>query len=411
MKIYHLSDLHFGKSIYGLSMLDDQRYWAQQFINVCKEDAPDAIVIAGDVYDRAAPSGDAVELLDYLLTELAEMDIPVMLIAGNHDSGQRLSFGRSLLAKQNIHIAGTVKKELDHVTLKDSYGPVTFWLLPYTYPDQVIQILGDEDIHTYDQAVRRLLDEQTIDRTQRNVIVSHQNVTANGIETERGGSETMVGGVGQVDYTAYDAFEYAALGHIHRAYPVGRDEVRFAGTPLCYHMNETLQKDKGYTEVVLHAKGEKAEIRQKSIKPLHKMRYLNDTKSAIYALLRDDTGRNEYIGITITDERITPEINNYLKQLLISRGSILMDLLSTHTEFSGEAASAEKEAVETKSLEDLFSDLYTEQRGGMPPEDDEYALMQYAGELVRNMDTHEPLDEKAVTRMVEKALKIGGNAK
>ena len=411
MLIYHLSDLHFGKSIYGLSMLDDQRYWVEQFIKICKEDTPKAIVIAGDVYDRAAPSGDAVELLDYMLTKLAEMDIPVMLIAGNHDSGQRLSFGHSLLAKQNIHISGTAEKKLDHVTLEDEYGPVTFWLLPYTYPDQVIQILGDEDIHTYDQAVRRLLEEQDIDTKQRNVIVSHQNVTANGIETERGGSETMVGGVGQVDYTVYDDFEYVALGHIHRAYPVGRKEVRFAGTPLCYHMNETMQEDKGYTEVILHAKGEEVEIQQKEIKPLHKMRYLKDTKDAIYTLLKDDIGRNEYIGITITDERITPEINNYLKGLLSSRGSILMELLSTYTSFSGEAASAEKEAVETKSLEDLFADLYADQRGGTPPEDDEYALMQYAGEVVRSMDTHEPLNPKSITKMVEKALKIGGNTK
>ena len=411
MKFYHLSDLHFGKSIYGLSMLDDQRYWVEEFIKVCKEDRPKAIVIAGDVYDRAAPSGDAVELLDYMLTQLAEMDIPVMLIAGNHDSGQRLSFGHSLLAKQNIHIAGTAKKELDHVTLEDEYGPVTFWLLPYTYPDQVIQILKDEDIHTYDQAVRRLLEEQNIDTSERNVIVSHQNVTANGIETERGGSETMVGGVGQVDYSVYDAFEYAALGHIHRAYPVGRKEVRFAGTPLCYHMNETLQEEKGYTEVILRAKGEEAEIRQVGIKPLHKMRYLKDTKDVVYTLLKEDSGRSEYVGITITDERITPEINNYLKQLLSARGSILMELLSTHTAFSGETASAEKEAVETKALEDLFADLYADQSGGTPPEDDEYALMQYAGELVRNMDTHEPLDPKMITKMTAKALKIGGNAK
>ena len=410
MKIFHLADLHFGKSIYGLSMLEDQKYWVDQFIQICEKESPDVIVIAGDVYDRAAPSGDAVELLDDMLTQLAEMNISVLLIAGNHDSGQRLSFGHSLLAKQRIHISGIAKKELDHVTLQDDFGPVTFWLLPYTYPDQVIQILKDEDIHTYDQAIRRLLEEQDIDTTQRNVIVSHQNVTANGMEAERGGSETMVGGVGQVDYTAYDSFEYAALGHIHRAYPVGRKEVRFAGTPLCYHMNETLQEEKGYTEVILHDKEEEVEIHQIGIQPLHKMRYLKDTKEGIYRLLKDDKGRNEYIGITITDERITPEINNYLKQLLASRGSILMELMSTFTTFSGEATSADKEAVETKALEDLFADLYADQKGGTPPEDDEYALMQYAGELVRNMDAHEPLEAKDISKLLERALKIGGNA-
>ena len=112
MKIYHLADLHFGKSIYGLSMLDDQRYWTEQFLKLCKDNKPDAVMIAGDVYDRSAPSGDAVSLLDYMITELAEMDIPVLMIAGNHDSGQRLSFARSILNRQHIHIAGTVSKKM-----------------------------------------------------------------------------------------------------------------------------------------------------------------------------------------------------------------------------------------------------------------------------------------------------------
>ena len=194
MKIYHLADLHFGKSIYGLSMLDDQRYWADQFLHYCSENKPDAVVIAGDVYDRSAPSGDAVELLDYFLTKLAEMDIPVFIIAGNHDSGQRLSFGRSMLAKQKIHISGRVEKEIDHFTMDvpDGYGPVTFWMLPYTFPEQVSSVLKDEEIHTYDQAVRKLIEAQNIDLTQRNIILSHQNVTADGKEAERGGSESSL---------------------------------------------------------------------------------------------------------------------------------------------------------------------------------------------------------------------------
>ena len=413
MKIYHLADLHFGKSIYGLSMLDDQRYWADQFLHYCSENKPDAVVIAGDVYDRSAPSGDAVELLDYFLTKLAEMDIPVFIIAGNHDSGQRLSFGRSMLAKQKIHISGRVEKEIDHFTMDvpDGYGPVTFWMLPYTFPEQVSSVLKDEEIHTYDQAVRKLIEAQNIDLTQRNIILSHQNVTADGKEAERGGSESMVGGVGQIDYTVYDPFEYAALGHIHSSYPVGREEVRYAGTPLCYHFSETRQKDKGLIEVILKGKGEDAEIRTVSIDPLHKMRHFEGTRDDIYTLLRDDTGKNEYIGINITDQRITPEINTYLKQLLASRGSILMELLSSYSSFSGNIVSAEKEAAETKPIEDLFADLYAEQNGGTPAEEDEYELMAYVGELVRNQDTHLPLDMKDVNRLLEKAVKQGGEAK
>ena len=206
MKFFHLGDLHFGKSIYGLSMLDDQRYFVEHFLDCCKREAPDAIVIAGDVYDRSAPSGDAVELLDFMLTKLADMGIPVMLVAGNHDSGQRLSFGRSIFSKQNVHIAGTPQKVMEHVTFEnpDGFGPISFWLLPYMYPEMISHIFEDEEIRTYEEALRHIIKVQHIDPAHRNIIISHQNVTANGKEAERGGSESMVGGVGQIDYTAYD---------------------------------------------------------------------------------------------------------------------------------------------------------------------------------------------------------------
>ena len=164
-------------------------------------------------------------------------------------------------------------------------------------------------------------------------------------------------------------------------------------------------------EVILKDKGEDAEIRTVSIDPLHKMRHFEGTRDDIYTLLRDDTGKNEYIGINITDQRITPEINTYLKQLLASRGSILMELLSSYSSFSGNIVSAEKEAAETKPIEDLFADLYAEQNRGTPAEEDEYELMAYVGELVRNQDTHLPLDMKDVNRLLEKAVKQGGEAK
>jgi exonuclease SbcD len=410
MKFYHLADLHFGKSIYGLSMLDDQRYWADQFIELCSNEKPDAIVIAGDIYDRSSPSGDAVELLDYFLTSLAEKNIPVMMIAGNHDSGQRLSFGKTMLSRQNLHIAGIAKKEIEHITFEnlDENGPITFWMLPYTYPEQISLILNDEEIRTYDQAIRKLIELQKIDSDQRNIIIAHQNVIADGKEIERGGSESMVGGVGQIDYSVFDAFDYAALGHIHSSYPVGRKEVRYAGTPLCYHFSETRQKEKGIIEVTINDKDAPVEIRTIEITPLHKMRSLEGTKDEIYEILREDKGKNEYVGITLTDQRITPEIASYLKQLLNSRGSILMELLSSYSSFNGTISSAEREAVENKAIEDLFADLYTEQNGGTPATDEEYGLMAYVGELVRNQDSHLPIDMKDVNKLLDKAQKIGG---
>ncbi|MBQ5754235.1 MAG: exonuclease subunit SbcD, partial [Oscillospiraceae bacterium] len=203
MKFFHLADLHFGKNLHGLSLLEsgDQPFWVDRFLELAAAEKPDAVVIAGDVYDRGLPPGPAVELLSRMLTALAEMDIPVLLIAGNHDSVQRLGFAAPLLARQKLYIAPplTAQKELMHVTLQDAHGPVTFWLMPYLFPALAAQALGRPDIRDYDAAVRAVLAAQPVDFEQRNVIIAHQNVTAGGAEGPRGGSETMVGGVGQVE--------------------------------------------------------------------------------------------------------------------------------------------------------------------------------------------------------------------
>ena len=250
MRFLHLADLHLGKSLHGISLLEsgDQADWVRRFLELSGELRPDAVLIAGDVYDRSAPSGDAVELLSELLSGLAQQGIPVLLTAGNHDSGQRLGFLKELLGKEGIHIAGTLPKggKLPCVTLQDPWGPVHFWLMPYVFPALVAQALEDESIRDYDTAVRRLLQAQDIDFSERNVLIAHQNVTANGVECERGGSETMVGGLGEVDVSAFEGFTYVALGHIHAAYPVGRESVRYAGSPLLpFQRDETAAQGPG----------------------------------------------------------------------------------------------------------------------------------------------------------------------
>ena len=415
MKFFHLADLHFGKSVYGISMTaaGDQPYWAERFLRLCDEEKPDAVVIAGDVYDRSSPSAEAVRLLDGFLTALAQKNLPVMVIAGNHDSPQRLSFGSTLLAKQNVHIAGLVKEEVDHVTFADpdGCGPVTFWLLPYLFPEQVAVLLGDDTIHTYQDAVMKLLACQDIDPSVRNVIVSHQNVTAGGKETERGGSESMTGGVGQIDYSVYDAFDYAALGHIHSFCPVGRNAVRYAGTPMCYHLDETRRKDKGAVLVELGPKGTDVSVTMKVIEPLHRMRHLKGTREEVYALLEKDEGRNEYIGITLTDRRIDPETAAYLRRVLELRDSVLVELKSAYTASAETAVSADAASVRIRPLEDLFSDLYTEQKGGVPPADREYELLCCVGETVRHSDPHEPLRMSDVEKILAYAAKIGEKTK
>ncbi len=386
MKFLHLADLHFGKSIHGVSLLEngDQSAWVCRFLKLVKELRPDALLIAGDVYDRSAPSGDAVALLDSMLTSLAEAGLPILMIAGNHDSGQRLSFGGRLLAKQNLHISGVLSKELAHVTLSDQDGPVTFWLMPYVFPALAAQTLEDETIRDYDTAVRKLLACQNIDFSERNVLVAHQNVTADGKEAVRGGSESMVGGVGQVDFHAFDGFDYVALGHIHSSYPIGRKAVRYAGSPLCCHFEETRQPARGPLLVELGAKGADPQITVQAIPPLHPMREIRGAWEEIRDKELQNASRGEYLRVVLTDRRITPEIAAFFRSLFKGRDSILMELVSEYAPFGEVSAVPEAGAAAEKTIEELFADFYAERCSGQAPSPQELTLLQFAGERLRH---------------------------
>jgi len=329
MKILHIADLHFGKAIHGQSLIDhgDQPYWVERFLELVKQEKPEAILIAGDVYDRSAPSNEAVELLDHMLTELVvQEDAPaVMIISGNHDSGRRLSFGSRLLEKQNLYIAGVLKPEIMHVTLEDTYGPVTFWLLPYLFPAAVNEVLGTE-CRDYDSAMRAMIAAQDIDYSQRNVIVAHQNVLAFGAEADRGGSETMVGGVGGIDYEAFNGFDYVALGHIHAAQAMGREEVRYAGSPLCYHFEETRRPKKGPVLLEMTAKGEPIDIRVCELPVLHEMREVTGTMEEIIEAEKYRDNREEYIRVILKEGKREADTDDSLRAFFRERGSLVLDI-------------------------------------------------------------------------------------
>lgn len=409
MKFLHLADLHFGKSIHGVSLLEnyDQPFWVEQFLALVQKVQPDAVIIAGDVYDRSTPSADAVQLLDYMLTELSKLGLPVLMVAGNHDSGQRLAFASQLLSKQNLHIAGVLPrtKQLEHVTLKDKNGPVTFWLLPYVFPALVSQVMEDDTIRDYDTAVRRLLDIQEIDVTQRNVLVAHQNVIAGGVEVIRGGSESMVGGVGQIDFTAFKDFDYVALGHIHSSYHVGKETIRYAGSPLCYHFEETKQKAKGPILVNLGSKGTQVTTETCLIPALHPMREIKGNYEEIRntELARETT--NEYIRIVLTDRRVTPDISVFFHGLYQAKGSILMELVSEFNQFSGAVTSPAAGTMEEKAIEQLFADFYTERNGGEMPTDRDLELFSFVGEQTRHAELHSEPDEQEVEKLLAFLLK------
>ena len=416
MRFLHLADLHLGKSIYGTSLIDngDQRVWAERFLDLARRLRPDAVVMAGDVYDRGLPPGKASQLLSDLVTELAGMDIRVLMTAGNHDSLQHLSFLSSLLARQNVYISGPLASpgELTHVTLEDEHGPVTFWLLPYVYPAMAAQVLEDSEIRDYDTAVRRILAAQPVDFTQRNVLIAHQNVTANGQEAIRGGSESMVGGVGQVDYTAFDGFDYVALGHIHSAYAVGRDTVRYAGSPLAYHFNETRQPVKGPLLVTLAEKGGTPLIERQEIEPLHRMREIRGTYDEVRKDAEATRWEMEYLKIILTDTRITSGIADFLRDTARAHGSEVMELTSEYHLFEGDATLSGSGELREKPVEELFADFYTQRRQGVEPEKEDLDLMALVGEMTRSMTAGagEP-EEKDFRRILDFVLEQEGEGK
>ena len=409
MRFIHLADLHFGKSIHGVSLLEngDQDWWVDRFLELAEERRPDAVVIAGDVYDRSAPSGDAVRLLSRMLTRLSELHIPVMMTAGNHDSAQRLSFADAMLAREGLHISAPLfeSARIVSVTLRDVFGPVTFRLMPYVYPALIARALGDDGLRDYDAAVRALLAGQEIDFTQRNVLIAHQNVTANGVEAGRGGSESMIGGVGQIDFTAFDGFDYAALGHIHAAGPVGREAVRYAGSPLCYHFNETRQPPKGPVWVELGPKGAPPRIETLHIPPLHPMRELRGSYEALRDAELRSPRRGEYLRLVLTDRRLSPEISAFFEELFKARGSVLMERCSEYDPFSGEADAPSLNAVEQKGVCALFRDFYAERSGGESPAEEELALLACAEELTQRADVHGAPAEEDIEKLLSFLLR------
>ena len=404
MRFLHLADLHLGKSLHGVSLLEsgDQADWVRRFLELSGELRPDAVLIAGDVYDRSAPSGDAVELLSELLTGLAEQGIPVLLTAGNHDSGQRLGFLKGLLGKQGVHIAGTLPKggKLPCVTLEDAWGPVHFWLMPYVFPALAAQALEDESIRDYDTAVRRLLQAQDMDLSERNVLIAHQNVTANGQEGMRGGSETMVGGLGEVDVSAFDGLSYVALGHIHAAYPVGRESVRYAGSPLCYHFNEIKQPAKGPVRVELGAPGEEPRISRLSIPALHPLREARGGWEELRETETARESRGEFLRIVLTDSRVTPEIGDYFRDLARARDSRVLELVSEYNPFGDESGAAPDVGRE-QSVEELFAQFYSERCGGEEPTEEDLALLRFAGERLRHRESSGTGEQQDIAALLD----------
>ena len=308
MKIFHLSDLHIGLKLYNRDLLEDQKYVFDQIIKYAKEEAPDVILIAGDIYDKAVPSAEAVEVFDDFIAELANETIStVMTISGNHDSAPRVDTYRRVLAKQKLFMIGKPpvmpNEYIEKVTLTDEFGPVNFYLLPFVKPSMVKLITGtDADGRnlSYNEAMHALIARENIDPDERNVFVSHQfylpvGKTADDVER----MESEIRTVGNIDEISADVlapFDYAALGHIHKPMTVGDDRFRYSGTPMPYSVSEAGQK-KGVVMVTLREKGSAPSITVLPLEPLHEVRVIEDTLEEILK-----QGCDDYVTAVLTDK-------------------------------------------------------------------------------------------------------------
>jgi exonuclease SbcD len=356
-----MADLHIGKSVNGFSMLEEQRHVFAQIIGYIKSERPTAVVIAGDIYDRAVPGVEAVRLCDDFLTELAEEGVAIMLISGNHDSPERISYASRLLSDRRLFLHGAPDGGIRSVTLADEFGEVRFWLLPFVRPSNVRRAFDECVIESYSDALASILGSADIDLGVRNVLVSHQFFTAPGLAPIRSESEmNPVGGLDAIDAGLAGRFDYVALGHLHRAQNVGTDKIRYAGSPLKYSFSEW-RHDKSVTLVDLKDKGSLA-VTALPLTPIHDLR---EIKGKLEVLTGDEVSsqgdKEDYLRVVLTDEEEI--IDPMGKVRAVYPNVMALDFENSRTSVDISAVNPASEETGHLSPYDLFSEFFLDVNG------------------------------------------------
>lgn len=378
MKFIHLADLHLGKSVAGFSMTEDQRVVLRQVIDTAKREHVEAVLISGDVYDKAVPPEEAVRLFDDFLFALSGIPVKVFLISGNHDSDERLNFGSRLFAGREIYFCSVFDGELKEVTVADEYGPVHFFLLPFVKASQIRHYYPEADIATYDDAVRTVIEKAAVNTGERNVILAHEFVAGKGAGIALGGSEGLaartVGLAEQVGADCFDAFDYAALGHIHRPQQAGRPEVRYAGTPLKYHADEA-GDEKSMPLVTLGPKGQ-VNIQLLPFRPLHDLRKIKGPMAALVEAARAAGAppADDYIFAMLTDEVPDPNAVNVLRNTFPN----LMQVGFENSHTKEIAAIDTRDMEENRTFPELIADFYRTMYGTEITEEEMRIMKKYA---------------------------------
>lgn len=355
----HLADLHLGKRVNGFSMMEDQEYILNRILEIMEEEQPDGLLIAGDVYDKTIPPAEAVRRMDDFLTAVAAKHVPVFLISGNHDSAERVAFGHQLMQGSGIWISPVYDGTIRHHTLKDRWGEVNIYLIPFLRPSVVRSFFPDVEIEDYTDALRTIIEDLQVDTSRRNVVLAHQFVTAAGTLPETCDSEQLsVGGLDRVDGSVFSPFDYTALGHLHGPQRVGSETIRYAGSPLKYSFSELHQK-KSVTVAELRAKGE-TEIRQIPLQPRREMIELRGTFEEILEEARKKgEPQTDYYHMILTDETDVVDALSRLREYYPN--IMLLDYDNRRTRSQKEVEQLDR--VEERTPGELFAALYEQQNG------------------------------------------------
>lgn len=359
MKIMHLADMHLGKILQEQSLIEDQEYMLNKIIELIKEKNIEAIVISGDIYDRSVPPTEAVNLLDtFLNTIIKELKKKVFIIAGNHDSKERLGFGNKIFENDGLYIESKYEGTIKKVQLEDEYGKLNIYMLPFIKPIEVRKYILEEQENTlsYDETIHKIIEKENIDESQRNIILTHQFVTAIGTDVERTESEVVsVGGLDNVDVSNFKQFDYVAIGHVHRPQRVGRDTARYAGTMLKYSFSEVNHK-KTIPIIDFKEKGN-IDIKLEELKPLRDMR---EIKGPIEELTKKENyeGENteDYIRAIITNNE--PVYDAIGKIRKIYPNVLKLEIQNAKTAMNMEQQENNLQNVRNKSEIELFNDFY-----------------------------------------------------
>lgn len=359
MKLIHIADLHIGKRVNEVNLLADQSHILRQILRVVDEVKPAGILMAGDIYDKSVPAGEAVEILDDFLTELASRDIKLFIVSGNHDSPERLNFGSRIMEQHGVHIAGTYGGSLRKIALDDEFGPVNIYLLPFIKPAMVNPYFPDAVIETYEEAVRAAVKSAEVDRTLRNVLVAHQFMISGEKRPEQSDSETItVGGLDNIDISAFASFDYVALGHLHGPQSIGRETVRYAGSPLKYSFSEA-HHHKSVTVLTLSEKG-MVDIEAIALSPLRDM---IEIKGPIEELVRLGAALPEqsldYIRAIITNENDIYDAIGQLRQ--VYPNIMRIDFENSRTRQNLDSKTAASGDITLRSPMALFEEFYLNQ--------------------------------------------------